>query len=174
MKQTLLGFFVVGLALSAAAQEPAPPPTPVRAPQPLWSPVGTGQSDVERGPGRRPPDVQGSSGEVLEVLPDEPTGSQPRDVAGAGKVALLIAGVIRFLVWLAKTPVLGAFWLKLPTPARVGVIGLLTAAAAAADAIATGVNWPTAIMTALFGMTGAVASHEFQNRIVHPKSGVQK
>lgn len=152
--------FVLTLLLSAQA--------PIDATAPLVSGgvAAPMSSDVER-------EVPEPTVDVAEPE-DEPQPAPidtdaPRDVAGAARVALLVAGLLRGLIWLLRQPMLGALWQRLPLAARMGALGLFTAGAAAADAVATGVNWPTAVMTAIFGASGAIASHELQTRVVPRK-----
>lgn len=154
-------------------QHPPEEPIDARAPIVSGGVAAPFSSDVLRAVPRETIEAQAPAERGTELEAHEPGEAVPRDIAGAARVAILIAAILRGLIWATRQPFLGGPWNRLPMAARLGALTLATAGAAAADQIATGVNWPTAIWSAIFGLSGAVASHEIQQRVFPGKAKVK-
>jgi len=92
----------------------------------------------------------------------EPT-QIPADIAHTMASALVIAGSIRGLVAMLRTPLFAGVWAKLPLWAKPTLLVLLTGVGFAVDAFANGQPWYLALGAALTGLGGAVVSHEWQD-----------
>ena len=92
----------------------------------------------------------------------EPT-QIPADIAHTMASALVIAGSIRGLVAMLRTPLFAGVWAKLPLWAKPTLLVLPTGVGFAVDAFANGQPWYLALGAALTGLGGAVVSHEWQD-----------
>lgn len=79
--------------------------------------------------------------------------------------AAAIAGFIRVVVMLLRSPFLGVVWGRVPPGVRPLVLLLLGALAAAFDSVALGTPVAEAIFAALGGVGAAISTHEVQERV---------
>ncbi len=87
----------------------------------------------------------------------------PPEIAHTMGAAAAIAGIIRSLVAIMRTPLFREVWTKLPWWAKPTMLLAATAALGTADAIGFGQPWYLAIGSALTGLGGAVVTHEWQD-----------
>ncbi len=90
----------------------------------------------------------------------------PPEIAQTMLSATVIAGLIRLLIGLTKTPLFGNVWAKLPPLAKPGLLLALTAVGFFVDNLVVGQPWFLAMGSALTALGGAVLSHEWQNLLI--------
>ena len=100
---------------------------------------------------------------------DLPPLPAPRDGTTLVLVSTMVGAAIRLVVSLARSERLGSVWGKASMGTRLAALAGLTAAAAAADSLATGATPRDAALTAVGGLFAAVATHEMQARAMPAK-----
>ena len=87
----------------------------------------------------------------------------PPDIALTMMRSAVIAGAIRGIVAVLRTPLFGAVWYRGPWWLRPVILMALTAGAALFDALALGQSWWLAIGSAITGLGAATVSHDWQS-----------
>ena len=98
--------------------------------------------------------------------------AKPADADLLKQLAIHAAGIAIFIragIALLRSPFLFLVWGKVPAPARVAVLMLLGALAAAFDHIALGTPPFEALSGAVIGLFGVVGGHEMGKRVVPRK-----
>jgi hypothetical protein len=96
---------------------------------------------------------------VLAAEPDAATAAAVVDpkLARIALHATAIAGALRLIVLLLKSPLAGLVWMRFPLIVKAIIIAVLTALAVAFDSIALGTPVFEALFTALGGVVGGIA-----------------
>jgi hypothetical protein len=87
----------------------------------------------------------------------------PPDIATTMVRSAVVAGSIRGIVSVLRTPLFGSIWYKGPWWLRPGILMGLTCAAFLFDALALGQAWFLALGSALTGLGAASVSHDWQS-----------